>query len=100
MAGFIVGAFLGLWLLPRGPRHGPALNMTLEDIIDFILGAALIGAGLASFFGDRLWIGLSYRIIPPDGVRHSELSRAASIATGTVGGLVLLLPMLRHFGLL
>jgi hypothetical protein len=99
IAGFIVGSLIGLYLLPRAPRDR-LLNMTTEDITGFVLGAALMGAAFASFFGDRLWVGLSYRILPPDEIKHSATSRIASIVTGVVGMSVLLLPLLRHLKIL
>jgi len=69
-----------------------------EQVFTFLCGAAFIGAGLASFHGDRLWLGLNHRVIPPDDIKHSELSRIVSILTATLGGMMVLTAFLRHFG--
>lgn len=56
--------------------------------------AALIGAGITSLIGDRLWLGSNYRVIPPDNMRHSNLSRmisASSIILGSISLVVIVL---------
>jgi hypothetical protein len=50
-------------------------GLFVPSIIVCIPGAALMGAGLGAQLGDKLWIGNSYSIIPPDGIRHSGASR-------------------------
>jgi hypothetical protein len=65
----------------------------------FIAGTALVGAALASLYGDRLWLSESYRVIPPDGVHHNNTSRTVSIAVGILGGILILTAILRQFGL-
>jgi hypothetical protein len=93
IAGSVVGAVGGLYILSRASRY----HLTSEDVVTLILGGALIGAGLASFYGDRLWIGLSYRVIPPDDIEQSETSQILSMATGALGVCVLLRDFLHHF---
>lgn len=60
-------------------------------------GAALIGAGLASLLGDRLWIGSSYKFIPPDTPRHSSLSKALSFLSMGVGAALIALTLFANF---
>ena len=58
-----------------------------------VLGGALIGGALASYFGDFFWyewIGRTYRLIPPDAPQHNILSKGASILAGVAGGVFLL----------
>jgi hypothetical protein len=93
--GLIVGVFLGFCIL--GKRRGSDGWLNLEQMPIFILGAALIGAGLASFHGDRLWLGSSYSVISPDGIEHNDKSRIASIITGALGVTLILIAILRHF---
>lgn len=95
--GLIVGCVLGAVLITRR-RHG--FWMASEAIPAFLLGAAFIGAALASYHGDRLWLGSSYRVIPADGIRHDAKSRAASITTGVVGGTLVLAAILKHFAVI
>jgi hypothetical protein len=92
--GLIVGCVLGAVLISRR-RHG--FWMTSEAIPAYLLGAALLGAALASYYGDRLWLGSSYRVIPPDEIRHSAKSRTASISVGGLGGILVLAAVLKHF---
>lgn len=70
--GAIVGLVLGLGALH--PRYtGEWLDR--EYVPGFLFGSSLLLAGLASLYGDQLWLGDSYRIIPPDGMRHSRTSK-------------------------
>ena len=86
--GFVVGVLAGLWLLSRS-RSDIWSNSHL--LLLFLLGSGLIGAGLAARYGDRLWMGDSYLLIPPDEPAQSNFSDwlawflvAAGIATCTV----------------
>ncbi len=86
--GFVAGAVIGLVLISRG-RSGLWLNLDL--VVRFLLGAAMIGAGLGSRFGDRLWLGDQYKMLPPDEPEQSNLSDwlswclvAAGVATCVV----------------
>ncbi len=95
--GLIVGVVVGAVLISR--RH-QGFWMASEFIPVYLLGTALIGAALASYYGDRLWLGSSYRIIPADGIRHSSNSRVVSITTGVMGGLLSLVAVLKHFAVI
>jgi hypothetical protein len=69
--GFFVGGFVGFIALLR-KRGGPWLDERL--ILPFLLGAALMGAGLGSRYGDRLWFGDNYLVVPPDEPEQSNFS--------------------------
>lgn len=97
IVGLVVGAIVGLVIISRG-RYSRGIWLDPEQVSTFIFGAALVGAGLASYYGDRLWLGSSYRVIPPDGIKHNETSRMASMVTGLLGGILVLVSLLRHFG--
>jgi hypothetical protein len=94
IAGLFVGAILALYITRRSWYAPTAAS---QHILMPIIGAALIGAGLASYFGDRLWFGASYSIIPPDEIRHSATSRTVSVVTIAVGGSMVLLSLLLNF---
>jgi len=96
--GLVIGAFIGLAIIARRRRLGGGWWLASDQVSTFIAGAALIGAGLASFYGDQLWLGSSFRVIPPDGIRHSDISRMVSIVTGMSGVVLVLTAILRHFG--
>ena len=98
VAGLLVGAFIGAVIISRRRRHGGGWWIAPDLVLPFIVGAALIGGGLASFYGDRLWIGSSYRVIPPDGVDHSRASHIASISSGVIGCFIVLTALIRHLG--
>ena len=92
IAGFIVGAILALYLTRRNWPF--VLSTPSQHILMLVIGAALIGAGLASYYGDRLWVGSSYRAIPPDDIPRSAATKFLSILTGVVGGTFILLALL------
>ncbi len=99
IAGLVVGAVVSLMFLGEHSRSGRGAGLVeWRNAPIFIAGAALIGAALASFYGDRLWLGDSYRVIPPDDIAHTDLSRIASIVVGVLGGLLVLAALLRQFG--
>jgi hypothetical protein len=60
----------------------------------FIAGAALLAGGIASPYGDRLWLGRSYRLIPPDAPQQSRLGNLVSTIAGAAGILLMLLALL------
>lgn len=82
----VVGSLMGLGMGTSGRRRG-AHHLWLEFsfLPEFFLGCVLLGAGLGSLYGERLWTGLSYRVIPPDGIEHSLTSRVLSILSGIAG---------------
>ena len=93
--GLFAGAVAGFILISRG-RRGLWLDVSL--ILPFVFGTALIGAGLGSRYGDRLWIGDNYRMIPPDEPEQSHLSDWLSwclIAAGTATCAVTVLKQLQ-----
>lgn len=97
IAGLVAGALVSVAIISRR-RFGGGWWLASQQVPTFIWGTALIGAGLASFYGDRLWLGSSYRVIPPDDIKHSDTSRIVSIITGALGGILVLTAILRHFG--
>jgi hypothetical protein len=94
-AGLVAGLLLGLVIL--GSRSGMRSIWLGKDLIPaFLTGWALVGAGLASWHGDRLWLGRSFRVVRPDGVTHSRTSRIASLTAAAAGGLLVARVMLLH----
>ena len=91
MAGLFVGAILALYITRRSWYSAAAAS---KHILMPIIGVALIGGGLASYFGDRLWFGASYSVIPPDEIRHSATSRIISVLAIALGGAMVLLALL------
>lgn len=96
--GLVVGALAGLWLAAPGLRGSHWHWLAFEHYPLFLSGAALIGGCLGSLYGERLWTGLNYHVIPPDGIEHSALSRLLSIASGATGAGLVLLAVLRNAG--
>ena len=94
IVGFVAGAISALYVQHQSSGHD------LLTCFSFTLGSALIVAGLASLYGDWLWIGSSYRVIPPDDLQHSNVSRSVSVATAIFGAGLLLLTLLRLFHIL
>lgn len=95
---FLFGLFIGhtlgtaLALLVLGGDHMPAHGSFLA------WGLGLTGAGLGSYFGDRLWLSLSKQVIPPDRVTQNGPSRFLSLCAGTLGSLLIVAALLRTFG--
>jgi hypothetical protein len=92
--GLVVGFFVGLYSITR---NASGTNLAEEFIIPFLFGASLIGAGLATKLGDRLWIGDNCRIIPPDAPRHSQVSYYSAISTIVLGSAVVVFSIISHF---
>lgn len=94
IVGGSVGAAIGLGLIfvRRGPNGlgPPVLAIARDQVSNFFWGAALIGAGFASLFGDRLWKGSFYASIFSDGFWHSFVRRFISIVTMVLGGILVL----------
>jgi hypothetical protein len=64
----------------------------------FVCGAGLVGAGIASLFGDQLWMGENYRVLAPNAPEHSPISRTVSwwlVAAGIASLAVAILRGLR-----
>ena len=96
--GLAVGGIGSLYFVQGGRRCIPLI--TVEAVPWFMFGGALIGASLASRFGDRLWLGSSYRVIPPDEPRQNTASRWTSHIVGCIGAVFAVLALARSFGLL
>lgn len=96
--GFVIGGFLGFFLLTQNHRRGGAiLQFSHELLWIFLLGTSLVTGGLASLLGDKLWIGSNYRVIPPEEQQHSFLSRGLSIVSMAIGALLVVFSVSSHF---
>jgi hypothetical protein len=87
---FVVGAAVAVVIgagifFRRNRLHGTQPLISEDFWAPYLIGAALVGGGVASLLGDKLWIGLNYRMIPPDGVQHSLASKVISLACLVVG---------------
>lgn len=98
ICGLSVGAILGLFLIYGGfPRRLHRPVWLSEDLhLPWLVGAALIGAPLASLLGDKLWVGNSYKMIPPDGLKHSPTSKRTSSITLALGTILLSFALIAH----
>lgn len=99
---FVVGAVAGAFfsgIFIRGGRRSIPL-IARDDALFFILGAALLGAAIGSRYGDELWTGGNYRVIPPDEMRHSAATLRASWGAGALGVLLMLTALAKTYGLL
>jgi len=99
IVGLAVGGFIGLRIITDNGRysHAPCLWLENAHVPMFLCGAAMIGGGLASYFGDTLWIGQSYRVLPPDEPQNSPVSRALSVFIGLLGGGWILLAVYHQY---
>jgi hypothetical protein len=95
--GFFVGGFAGFALIAR-LRLGPRFYDDL--LFPFVIGSALIGAGLGSRYGDRLWLGDNYRELAPDEPEQSNLSEILSWCLFAAGLATCIVTILRQFGAL
>ncbi|MEK7949023.1 hypothetical protein [Luteolibacter soli] len=91
--GLVVGAVVGVALILR---LGIGYSMQFGVFATYLCGAGFVGGALASYHGDRLWLGHSSRIIAPNSVRNSSVSRAASVATGVTGVVLMAAALLIH----
>jgi hypothetical protein len=92
--GLVVGGLGGLWLLMR---RGYSMFWLSPNLVPhFIAGASLLGGGLASYYGDRLW--LDDYIIPQEPPEQSDLSKNLSLLAGCAGVGLMLFAVLRYFG--
>ena len=93
IVGAFVGCILGYYLITEY-AIGLLRNGMLP--VPFFLGCALVGAGLGSRLGDKLWIGLNYKVIPPDGPRHSSRSYFMAIFLTCLGAILVGLTLWKH----
>lgn len=98
--GAVVGGLIGLGVGAPGHRRRDFRWLESGLLPEFVLGFALLSASLGSLYGERLWTGLSYRVIPPDGIEHSLTSRVLSILTGIAGAAVIAKVILSNFGVI
>ena len=96
--GLVVGWFCSFLFTHNGPRS--IALVTPQAFPGFSVGVALLAAAAASRKGDRLWLGSSYRVIPPDPLLQSRASVIASTVTGIVGAVLVLIALGRSYGLL
>ncbi|HTS17228.1 MAG TPA: hypothetical protein VMP11_06610 [Verrucomicrobiae bacterium] len=95
--GLLVGTLAG-FVVVTGKRGSSLLDENL--ILPFMLGGALMGAGLASRYGDRLWFGDSYYEIPSEEPDQSNLSDILSWCLVAAGIATCVVTLLREFRLL
>ena len=81
-------------------RRGMVFWLRAEFMIPFLIGAALIGAGLGSRYGDRLWMGDAYYMLPPEEPEQSNLSDWISWSLVASGMAKCAVTILKHFGVL
>ena len=65
----------------------------------YVLGCSMVIGGLASYFGDELWLGSSLRAYQPPEMPHSAVSRGSSLCIGIVGLGLIVITLGAHFGL-
>ena len=95
--GFVVGGLGSGIFIEGGSRSVPLVSPEHAPV--FSAGVGLLAAAVASRYGDQLWLGSSYRVIPPDAPQQSKASFVASMAAGVMGGLLVLVALLDTFGL-
>ncbi len=97
--GFVVGGFIAFAITHKGFQLR-SNGLITEYVFTFIGGTALIWAAMASYYGDRLWLASSHRVIPPDDIPSSNTSRVLSIITGSLGVALVLKSVLYNSGVL
>ena len=95
-----VGALGGLGIGAGGRRRSDFRWLESGLLPEFVLGCVLLGASLGSLHGERLWTGLSYQVIPPEGMEHSITSRVLSILSGIAGTALIAKVLLSNFGVI
>lgn len=92
------GLSIAVWL-----RRADRSWLKDDYVFPFLVGCALIGAGLTSHYGDRIFYGLfsesSYRVIPPDDPERSAASLCCSVLMGLAGAGCVVIALGRNFGL-
>lgn len=97
--GLPVGAFIGYFLISRseGGRYSTSHKpswLSNDLILPYLIGTALLGAGIASLYGDKLWLSHNYKVIPPDGVQHSSKSKLCSYGSIAIGVALIVIPVI------
>jgi hypothetical protein len=81
VVGLLVGLVVGV--VVAHPRTGPWLRPGC--LAQFVWGVGLAVAGLASIYGDQMWIGFDYRIFPPERVSSGKGGKLMSVVGLIVG---------------
>ena len=92
--GFVVGCILGFLTITRR-SHGVWLRE--EVILPYLIGTSLISAGLGAKWGDQLWIGDHYKVIPPNAPTHSRLSLLLAHLSVLLGAVAITAALYWHF---
>lgn len=103
LLGLVSGAALGAGLIYGRSGHRSDIDTGLisKDVaFPFILGVALLGAGLGAFLGDRLWMSQHYRMVPPEGPPHTTLTRFVSLTNIIIGAGLILYALYRQIFIL
>jgi hypothetical protein len=93
--GFVIGMMGGCLVISR--RHPSGFWLSGNLILPFLIGTAAIAGGIASIHGDRLWLGSSYRVIPPQGINHSATSLKLSRVIIGTGAMMSVGSLAAHF---
>ncbi len=96
IVGLVVGTVAGLMILLRINRHVGDLHLSVANFGMILCGTGLVGGGIASIYGDRLWLGWSCRVIPLDDISQSTASLKASYAACTLGCVIVVSAVIRH----
>ena len=94
--GYVVGWLFSYTFIEGRRRSIPLISRETAHV--FSAGIGLIVAALASRYGDQMWLGSSYRMIPPDAPQQSRVSVAASLVTGCIGGILVVVALARTYG--
>jgi hypothetical protein len=95
IVGLVIGGFVGLRILLR--RGIPMFWLSPNLVPYFLAGASLLGGGIASHYGDRLWLGAGY-IIPNESPNQSDLSNNCSLVAGAAGVSLMVFAICRNLG--
>lgn len=86
---YLLGLVVGAILCAAGAaRRQSNTWLPAHIFLPFVIGGSLIGAGLASLLGDRLWMGSHYKGFPPEGPRHSLFSKSLSFLSLGIGAIL------------
>jgi hypothetical protein len=94
--GFIIGAMIGV-VLAIGRRRGLAMSGDVLGL--FVVGTALVGGGLVSYYGDDLWFDHTLWTHPSDKIKHNNISRLASICSAILGAFLMIIAAMVRFNL-
>jgi hypothetical protein len=95
LVGFAGGGILGFAMIVKGGgRRGDLIVDDQKSL--FLFGIALVGFGVASLLGDRLWLQNSYRHVAPDNPAHSAVTKFISIAVALIGLALVLVAIIRR----